>query len=185
MRKHLIVLGIALLMLFSCEAIKESITVPVNTSLTVNVPFTVSVTKNAGLSGKAATTYNFSASRVLEVGENVDMKAYINKIKSVDLKGVTVTIATLTGTEEVLTLDVAVSGVTGPVFSKNNITATGNNPFSPVITQAIQSQLDLVESKVINERKITITVSGTTNAAPLVLNAQLAFDAKFTCMPLN
>jgi len=185
MKKSLLFSGIALLLLFSCEAIKEAITVPVNTNLTVNVPFSVNVTKSAGTDNKAATTYNFSASKVLEVGDNVDMKAYINKLKSVDLKGITVTIATLNGTEEVLTLDVAVSGVSGSLFSKTNITATGNNPFSPVITQAMQSQLDLVETKVIAERKITITVSGTTNAAPLSLNAQLAFDAKFICMPLN
>jgi hypothetical protein len=185
MKKTLLFSAIAMLLLFSCEAIKEAITVPVNTTLTVNVPFSVTVTKSANTSDKAGTIYNFSASRVLDVGENGDMKAYINKIKSVDLKGVAITIATLTGSEEVLTLDVSVSGVPGSLFSKNNITATQNNPFIPEITPAIQSQLDIVETKVINERKITITVSGTTNAAPLNLNAQLAFDAKFKCMPLN
>ncbi len=185
MKKPLLFLSITTLLLFSCNAIKDAITVPITTTLKVDVPLSVSATKSLNLNNKAGTVYNFSADKVLEIADNVDINAYINKIKSVNLTGVTITIVTLNGTEEVLTLDVSVSGVTGPVFSMTNITATTNNPFSPVITSAIQSQLDLVEAKVIADRKLTITVSGTTNAAPLTLTAKLSFDAKFVCMPLN
>lgn len=185
MKNKLLFLSIATLVFFSCSSIKEAITVPITTTLSVDVPITVSTTKSVNLNNKAGTTYTFTADKVLEVAANVDITPHINKIKSVDLRGVTVTILTLTGTQEVLTLDISVAGVTGPVFSKTNITATNNNPFSPVITPAIQSQLDLVEAKLVADRKLTITVSGTTNAAPLTLTAKLAFDTKFTCMPLN
>ena len=89
------------------------------------------------------------------------------------------------GTQEISTLDVSVAGVSGPVFSLTGITATVNNPITPVITPAIQAQLDLVEAKLIADKKITITVKGTTNAAPLTLIAKLAFDTKFTYQPLN
>lgn len=185
MKKNLLFLSITILLLFSCNSIKEAITVSVPTTLKVDVPLSVSVTKSLDLNNKAGTVYNFTADKVLEVADNVDINDYINKIKSVDLTGVTITIVTLNGTEEVLTLDVSVSGVSGPVFSTTNITATTNNPFSPVITSAIQAQLNLVEAKLVADRKLTITVSGTTNAAPLTLTAKLAFDAKFVCMPLN
>ena len=185
MKNKLLFLTAAILTLFSCSAIKEAITVPVNTSLSVDVPVSVNVTKSAGLTNKAVTFYSFTAEKVLQVADNVDVKSYINKLKSVDLKGVTVTIVTLNGTEEVLTLDVSVSGISGPIFSKTNITATNNNPFSPVIAATVQSQINLVAAKILADRQLTITVSGTTNAAPLSLTAKLAFDARFICMPLN
>ncbi len=185
MKKELMLLVVAVLMLSSCSKIKEAITVPINTTLKVDVPISVSVTKSAGLNDKAGTVYSFTADKILLVAENVDMTSYINKIKSVDLTGVSIAIATLNGTEEVLTLDLFVSGISGPVFSKTNITATNNNPFTPVITPAIQAQLDQVQARVVADRQLTFTVSGTTNAAPLTLTAKLAFNAKFTCMPLN
>lgn len=173
-------------MLFSCSAIKDAITVPVNTSLQVDIPISVSVTKSGQLTDKAGTTtYSFSAEKVLQVSENMDMTSYINKIKSVDLKAVSIAIGGLKGSEEVLTLDVAVSGISGPIFSQSNITATNNNPFSPSVTGALQTQLDLLEPKVVADRKLTITISGTTNAAPLTLTAKLSFDARFVCAPLN
>jgi hypothetical protein len=185
MKNKFFILAANVLVLFSCSAIKEAITVPVNTSLSVDVPLSVNVTKSAGLSDKAGTIYSFSAEKVLQVADNVDVKSYINKLKSVDLKGVTVNIVTLNGTEEVLTLDVSVSGINGPIFSKTNITATNNNPFSPVIAATVQTQINLVAAKILADRQLTITVSGTTNAAPLSLTAKLAFDARFICMPLN
>lgn len=173
-------------MLFSCNAIKEAITVPINTTLSVDVPLPVTGTKSGSLNYKAGTVNYFTANKVLQVADNVDMNAYINKIKSVDLTKVAINIVTLTDPDEILTLDVSVSGATGPVFSQTNITATANNPFSPVITSAIQAQLDQVEAKIIADRQLTITVSGTTNvAAGRVLTAKLAFDAKFVCMPLK
>ncbi|MCE1199385.1 MAG: hypothetical protein LWW85_10490 [Marinilabiliales bacterium] len=171
-------------LLFSCSAIKEAITVPVNTTLKVDMPFTVSVTKSASLD-KAGTTYSFTSTKVLQVSDNTDMTAYINKIKAVDLRAVTVTMQGLTGTQQVLTLDISVSGVNGPVFSIANISSTSNNPFSPTITSTVQSQLDLVAAKLVSDRQLTLTISGTTNDAPMSLTAQLAFDTKFTCMPLN
>ena len=186
MRKFLLFLSITALMLFSCNAIKEAITVPINTTLSVDVPLSVTATKSASLNYKAGTVNYFTANKVLQVADNVDMNAYVNKIKSVDLTKVSISITPLTDPDEVLTLDVSVSGVTGPVFSKTNITATANNPFTVPITPAIQAQLDLVAAKLIADRQLTITLSGTTNvAAGRVLSAKLAFDAKFVCMPLN
>ena len=185
MKNNLLLLTISTLILCSCSEIKDAITVPITTTLSVDVPLTVSITKSGSLNDKAGTVYNFSAEKILEVASNVDMTSYINKIKSVDLRSVSISIAPLSGSEEVLTLNVFVTGITGSVFSKTNITATTNNPFFPVITPAIQTQMNLVEAKIITDRKITITVSGTTNTAPLNLTAKLAFDAKFICAPLK
>ena len=185
MSKTSLLFGIILLILSSCSAIKDAITVPVTTNLQVDVPITVASVKSANLNDKAVTFYSFTATKVLQVADNVDMTSYINKIKSVDLRGVTVTIATLTGSDQVLTLDLAVTGITGPVFSIANIGATLNNPFSPTISAAVQSQFNLVEAKLVSDRALTITITGTTNNAPLTLTAKLAFDAKFTCAPLN
>lgn len=185
MRKNLLFLAVSALMLFSCSAIKEAITVPVNTTLSVDVPLTVVVSKSGSLTDKAGTVNNFSTDKLLKVADNIDMTSYINKIKSVDLTKVTITLTPLTGSDEILTLDVAVTGVTGPVFSKTGITASANS-FSPVITSSIQSQLDKVETVLKDTRQITLTVSGTTNLpVGTTLNAKLAFDAEFTCMPLN
>jgi|GEM_PF-1182799 len=185
MKKTHLLFGLLLLTLASCSAIKDAITVPVTTSLQVDVPISVVVTKSANLNDKAGTIYNFTATKVLQVADNVDMTSYINKIKSVDLRGVSVTIATLTGTDQVLTLDLSVSGITGTLFSVTNIGATLNNPFTPTITTDVQAQLNQVEAKIVSDRALTITITGTTNNAPLSLTAKLAFDAKFTCAPLD
>lgn len=111
MSKTSLLFGIILLILSSCSAIKDAITVPVTTNLQVDVPITVASVKSANLNDKAVTFYSFTATKVLQVADNVDMTSYINKIKSVDLRGVTVTIATLTGSDQVLTLDLAVTGI--------------------------------------------------------------------------
>lgn len=185
MRKNLLFLAISALMLFSCSAIKEAITVPVNTTLSVDVPLSVVVTKSGSLTDKAGVVNSFTTDKVLKVADNVDMTSYINKIKSVDITKTTITITPLAGTDEILTLDVAVSGVSGPVFSKTGITASANS-FSPTMTAAIQAQLDKVETVLKDTRQITITVSGTTNLpVGTTLNAKLTFNAEFICMPLN
>lgn len=186
MRRNLLFLAISTMMLFSCSAIKDAITVPVNTTLSLDVPLSVVVTKSATLNDKAGTINSFSTEKELKVANNVDMASYINKIKEVNVTAAKVAISPLVGTDEITTLNVEVTGVTGPVFSITGITATANNPFSPVITPAIQAQLDLVEKVLIKDRAVILKISGTTTVAVgTTLTAKLSMDTKFICTPLN
>jgi hypothetical protein len=53
MKKSILLICILSLMLFSCDKIKEAITVPVNTTLKVDVPISVAVTKSLNLNDKS------------------------------------------------------------------------------------------------------------------------------------
>jgi len=157
--------------LTGCDWIKGLGEVDFSTDLTVNIPVTVS-------SGNKATL-NYTASSELKLADNEDVEPYLNKLRKIDLKSVVITITGLIPEQTINTLSLDVAGV-GTLFTQNNITST-NNSFTPAVDAA---KLNQAGEKLKNEKKITLTASGTASG-PMAFNAGVLFNATITAGALD
>jgi hypothetical protein len=159
------------------EMLKDAATVPISTDLNANIPVVVAAVKSADESG-SVNAVSFSKTQDLTLGSNADIEPYLEKIKSIDLNSLVVTITGLTAGQTINSISLDVTGV-GNVFTQTNITAT-NNTFTPVISATI---LDNIASKLTSDKKITLTVSGNTSGA-MTFTASLNFGVVVTASVL-
>ncbi len=97
---------------------------------------------------------------------------YLSKIKDINLNSLLVTVSGLTGNQTINSISLDVAGV-GNIFTQTNITMT-NNSFTPVIPAG---KLEQAGTKLNNDKKITLTVSGTTSEA-MTFTVSLSFDSE-------
>jgi len=159
MKTKLSLLFVSLLLLPGCDWFDKVDDVTVSTNLTMDIPVAVTgISKSAALDTKIAV-YNFSVSQDLSLANNEDIEPYLQKIKSIDLKSLKVTVTGLTTGQTINTISLSVTDV-GALCTQTNITSTSNS-FTPQIDAAI---LKMAEDKLKSDKKITVTVSGNTNA---------------------
>jgi len=160
-----------------CELLKDAATVPIATDLNANIPVVVAGVKSADQTG-SVNAVAFSKTQDLTLGSNADIEPYLEKIKSIELNSLVVTISGLTAGQTINSISLDVTGV-GNVFTQTNITAT-NNTFTPVISATI---LDNIAAKLTSDKKITLTVSGNASGA-MTFTAGLNFDVVVTASVL-
>jgi hypothetical protein len=178
MKTKLSLLLVALLLLPGCDWFKNLADVTVSTNLTMSIPVTTNSTKSAAIHTQV-TAYTFSETQDLSLADNEDVEPYLEKIKSVDLKSLVVTILGLTSGQTINTISLSVDGV-GTICTQTNITSA-SNIFTPVIDAAL---LKKAEDKFKSDKKITVTVSGTTNQA-MSFTADLDFEADIVAGALD
>jgi hypothetical protein len=154
-----------------CNKIKDLVTVPFNTQLKANIPVVVTGMGKKSLDQTGeVNAIIFTKTQDLALGDNTDVAPYINKIKSIDLNSLIVTVTGLTAGQTINTVSMDVAGV-GNIFTQTNITMT-NNSFTPVISA---TTLDNVAAKLTSDKKITITLSGTASG-PMSFTVGCNFD---------
>ncbi len=177
----LIVLFTLIFTLFSCDKIKELATISISTKFETDFPISINAstfTKSESIP-LASTLENFSITEEIKIEENFDLEPYLKKIKEIDLNSVVITITGLTAGQTIQTVSLSVAGV-GNIITLNNITMT-NNSFTPVVSKTL---LDQVSNKLLNEKKISVTVQGV-GTAPLTGTIKLSIDAKVVAYILN
>jgi hypothetical protein len=160
-------------MFMGCNKIKDLVTVPFDTHLKADLPVVVLAgpgTKSVDQIG-AVSANVFSKTQDLTLSSNTDVAPYVNKIKSIGLNSLVVTITGLTAGQTINSVSMDVTGV-GNIFTQANITMA-NNSFTPVITTAT---LNNVAAKLTSDLKITITVSGNASG-PMSFVVSCNFDA--------
>lgn len=172
--KTRLIISIALVSLLSgCELIKNATTIDINTSLTANVPVVVTVpTKSGDLKGETVGI-NFTKSQDLTLASNTDFEPYLQKIKEINLNSLIVTVNGLESYQTIYSISLDVTGV-GNIFTQTNITMSDNS-FTPSVTDAI---LEQVATKLMNEKLVTLTLSGSVSGA-LSVTVSLDFDTTF------
>lgn len=174
MKTNALILSLFLMLLVGCQQIEDLFTKKISTTLTVSQTVTVTtqsqVTKSAG--GTAAT-YVFSSSKDLSLNDNTDVNDYLNKIKSISIESATAQFLNLQSGQEILTLSVKVDGT--EVFSKTNITSA-NSAFVPTISAA---NLSYIATKLSDNKKINVSLSGTTNYPNMTFGATFGFATTF------
>lgn len=170
--------SVFVLLLFSCEKIKDASTVDFDTTMSVNIPVNVEA-PTASLKKSAELNYSFSESHTESLQDNPDVSEYLNLLKSVDIKDLEIVFSGLQNTQTIETIDISVEGV-GTIATITNVT-TANLVHSPEISDALLSQ---VAAKLYSTKQITITVSGSANEAPMTFNVKTNIGAHFTASPL-
>ena len=179
MKTRLSLLFVALLLLPGCDWFDSVDDVTVSTNLTMDIPVAVTGTgKSAALNTKIAV-YNFSVSQDLSLADNEDVEPYLQKIKSIDIKSLHVTVTGLTSGQTINTISLSVTGV-GTICSQTNITSTSNT-FTPQIDAELLKQ---AEDKFRSEKKITVTVAGSTNAI-MTFTVNLDFETDIVANALD
>ena len=179
MKAKLTVLVAFVILLSGCELLKKATTIDITTDLTADVPVAVvSVpTKSAGIAG-ALASISFSKTQDLNLADNTDIEPYLEKIEKINLNTLVVTVNGL-GVEDVInSVALDVEGV-GNVFTQTDISMT-NNSFTPVIGSGVLNQ---VASKLTNDKKITLTVSGNASG-PMTFTVSLNFETVLTAQVL-
>ncbi len=159
------------ILLTGCDWIKDLGEVDFDTDLAVTIPVTVQNDNKTGL--------NFSASKELRLADNEDVEPYLEKLRKIDLKSVLVTVTGLTSGQTIYSLSLDATGV-GTLFTQNNITSSSNS-FTP---QVDTEKLKQAGEKLKNDRKLVLTVSGT-SSGPMVFNIGLVFKSKITAGALD
>lgn len=158
----------ALLLLAACGLIEDAAEVTINTELTSLMQITVTGAKSAELTPEI-NALNFSKSQVLSLSENEDLVPYLDKIREIDIKSVSVDIYGLAPGQIINTLSVDVEGV-GKIATITNITSV-NVAYTPTINMA---KLAEAAKKLKNDKKITLVVYGDANM-PMSFNIQMMF----------
>ncbi len=155
---------------FSCDKIDDANTVEFDRTLSVEIP--VDIAPPAAIAGKsAAADFNFSQSQTISLGEIEDITEYLNKIKTIEINNLEISFDGFEEGEEITTIDISVTGV-GLLATLNNITSV-NNSYSPEIDSAKLTQVATIFS---STKAITISVSGSTNTAPMDFDVNMDFD---------
>jgi hypothetical protein len=155
-----------------CDKIKDLATVPFDTHLKADLPVVVTGTGKKSLDQIGlVNAVVFTKTQDLTLSSNTDIAPYINKIKSIGLNSLAITVTGLSTGQVINSVSMDVTGV-GNIFTQTNITMT-NNSFTPVIAAAT---LNNVASKLTSDKKITITVSGNASG-PMSFIVSCNFDA--------
>lgn len=165
MKQIYILLLIVPFFLFSCD--KDDDTVDVLTNLETTIPVHVvqpsEATQKSGLS-----EYVFSATKTYYLKDNADVVNYLDDLETVVLKYFTFEITGLEDDEIINSLEVSVDG--GDLLvARENITNAGYGTELPHNVGVYGTVGDVLQS----EQQITITVSGTTNMAPMDFDVKL------------
>ena len=174
MKSKVLFLFLLVLTISGCDLIGDLFTKTIDTTLSVSHSFTVT-TQNQTLksAGSAvALTYVFSSSKDLSIDDNGDLEKYLDKIKSMSVESATAEFLNLQPNQTILTLSVKVDGT--EVFTKTNITSA-NSAFVPEISSA---NLDFIAQKLTDNKKISVSVSGTTNTPAMTFGSNLGFEVE-------
>jgi len=173
MKYRLLCFSVFLVAIGGCSKIKDAGTINVSTHLQTEIPVVVTTVGMKSFDMISVGNYSiiFNKTQDLTLANNVDISPYLDKVKSINLNSVIVTITGLTTGQTINTVSLDVAGV-GNVFTQSNITMA-NNSFTPTISSAL---LDQIASKLTADRKISITVSGNTSG-PMTFTVGLNIDS--------
>jgi hypothetical protein len=174
MKARLTLLLASLLLLGGCENVGE---VTISTDLSAAM-FVQAIPLKSTESASGLNGYSFSKSQDLLLADNDDIEPYLDKIREIDLKSLTVTVYVYEGiTINSISLDV--QGV-GTLCTKTNITSL-NNSFTPDVDV---SKMEAAATKLKSDRKITLTVSGDVSV-PNSFTIEVVFDTDVTAGVLD
>lgn len=156
--------------LFSCDKIDEINTIEFDTTLSMDVPVVV-VDPSAQLQKSAQEEFAFAVTQTTRLSDISEISDYLNKLKSIDINDLELVISNLGEGEEINSIEVSVTGA-GTLVTLTNISAT-NNVQNPDIDNAVLVQAATILN---STKEVELTVSGTTNTAPMDFIVNMDFD---------
>lgn len=177
--KTKLILILALPVLFTgCDLLKKATEVTIETNLKSDIPVQVTSPGKGSVQTDGLAAISFTKTQDLALSSNKDIEPYLSKIEDITLNGLVITVSGLTAGQTINSVSLDVAGV-GNIFTQTNITMS-NNSFTPVIATG---KLDQVATKLTNELKITLTVSGNVSG-PMTFTVGVNFDASILAAAL-
>ncbi len=180
-------LNIGLLLLFaslilivgSCDKIKELLTVSISTTIEGNIPLHGYIPFGSSLDITKASVVNFDNSYDISIADNEDLNPYLKKIKEIQIKSVQIKFVGLEEGQIIDFISLNVIGV-GSIVSLTNVTMS-NNLFSPTVSNEL---LKSVSDIFLNSNKITVNLKGGANSA-IQATVELKMDAKIKAQAID
>lgn len=170
MKNTILLLLILTVLFFSCDKIDEVNTIEFDTTLSMDVPVAVA-SPSAQLFKSAEAEYSFSQTQVTRLSEIGQISEYLNKLKSIDINDLEIIFDNLGEGEVINSINISITGA-GSLVTLTNI-SNATSAQSPEIDSAVLLQA----ASILNTTKeIEVTVSGTTNTAPMDFLVQMDFD---------
>ncbi len=170
MNNKILLFLVMVLTLTSCETFKDLFSVKVETTLEKDIPVQVA-SHGTPLKSAGADSYTFIATGILSLDDNEDLEEYLEKIESISIESVEITIEGLSREQVIESLILSVEGI-GTLVELTDITSSSGTQ-SPEISASL---LDQVCEKLETGNQITAKVTGSSNYAPLQFNLRLAID---------
>jgi hypothetical protein len=173
--KSLTVLLMSLLIFNSCE----STTVDFDTNLKTTIVAEVDAPQTVAIELKATAGYPFSASQKLHIQDNSKVNDYIDRLKEMNVKSIT---ATFTGIEEGETLtelNISIESVALDVTLQN---VTEGQSITLDVSATV---LNAISDLLIEEKEITISISGYSTFAPMTFNTLMDFAVTISAKVLD
>lgn len=153
MKQRLLFIFAALMLLASCEKIKDATSVKVDTNFDVDFPVTAAEVKTT-----QAGAFNVTES--ITLADNADLEAYLSKIDDITLSNLVITVSGLTEGQVINSVSLDAAGI-GNVLTLTNISSS-NNTFSPEVSATLLNQMG---DKLRDDGTLSLTVSGSTSGA--------------------
>lgn len=171
---------LATVLLFAgCDLIKDAAEVDFSTDLTANIPVVV-IGDKSGNADAELLVVPFTKSYDLNLGDNVDIKPYLEKIRKITLNSLEGFVTGLIAGQTINTLSLDVTGV-GTIATVTNITAANSTFTTPSVSS---DNLDDVAALLKKDRKVTLVVHGDASG-PMTFTVTCIFDAQITAGALD
>lgn len=170
MKNTFLLLLIIPALLFSCDKIEEINTVEFDTTLSMDIPVAV-VEPTAQIAKSAEAEFTFSQTHTTRLSEIDEISDYLNKLKSIAINDMEIAVSNLGEGEVINSMEISVTGA-GTLVTVTNISATSGVQ-NPDIDNAALTQA----ATILNATKeVEVTVSGSTNAAPMSFIVNTDFE---------
>lgn len=154
-----------LLTFISCD----SITTSFDTDLSTTVLADVAPVKSGEAGIKETGPHPFSATKVLKIDDNSQIKDYFDRLKEINVKNITATFTGIPSGESITTLNLTIQSA-GIDIALDNIVNGAS------VTLEVSPQLlDALSAKLLEDKEVTVGVSGNSTFAPMVLSTLVEF----------
>jgi len=161
----------------SCDKIKDATTEDFYTTLRMEIPVEVVDTTTLEKSLKAG--YSFSVSQTKSLEDNEKIQDYLDLLKLIEVTDVDIDFSGLVNEQVIENVELSIENV-GTIATIENVSAS-NLTHHPEINSSV---LINIANILYHEKQLTMTVSGTTNAAPMNFLVDTSFDLHIEASPL-
>lgn len=161
----------------SCDKIKEATTEDFYTTLKIEIPVEVADTASTAKSTTAG--YSFTVTQTESLENNDKVKDYLDLLKSIEVTDVDFEFRGLAGDQVIGAINLSIENV-GVIASFENVSAS-NMTFHPEINSSVLIQ---IANELYFSKKITMTATGISNAAPMYFTIDSSLDLHIEASPL-
>lgn len=180
-----ILLSFVTLTFMSCEKIKDLTDVPIETTLSADIPVTSASATESSLKSGSVMTYSFEGSAVIDPTSDEDIEKYWSKIRSWEVKKFNGIVRTISQAATLIQGDLTVKDdeTKETLFTKKveNISLSNGSDVMEVVGGDWKKVIDAFDAG----HSVEVSIKGDVNRPGVVIVFTLGFDVIVVANPLN